>query len=302
MRRLWILTVCAALFSVNSARAQHSCAQDATARLPQRSSDALSGSAFAARVAGMSESERDAAIGAELESGNIPAFVRNLVPVSLEATMAGGRAVRVTMCVLSDYLAIGSDHDALFAPMRLRTALALASHHGFTLPTSRMVDAIYQQATVHLAPQPLPAGDQMRSTAYYRHHNEMIEAQRATLGARPGLLTSGHMKDLVLTGRLWHFLDRVAIYGWHRAVNSPIQPLSTVHGANYADYSHGVRLISDTILVDGTPMSIYDALEDPDLARALNGDGAIPRLRQLVDTLSQAHQTTAALTGTSVLR
>lgn len=293
---------CVALFGVNSARAQNSCAQEMTARLPQRPSDALSGSAFAARVAGMSESERDAAIGAELESGNIPAFVRNLVPVSLEAARAGGRAVHITLCVLSDYLAIGSDHDALFAPMRLRTALTLASRHGFILPTSRMVDAIYQQAAVHLAPQPLPAGDQMRSTAYYRHHNEMIEAQRASLGARPGLLTSGHMKDLVLTGRLWHFLDRVAIYGWHRAVNSPIQPLSTVHGANYADYSHGVRLISDTILVDGAPMSIYDALENPELAQALNGDGAIPRLRQLVDVLEQPHQTTAALTSTSVLR
>jgi hypothetical protein len=247
----------------------------------------MPGSAFAAHVAAMTESERDAAIGAELSAGNIPSFVRNLVPVTLDAAVPGGRIVHVTACVLADYLAIGSDRDAIFTPMRLRTALAVAGQYGFTLPTSRLVDAIYAQAAIHLAPQPLPAGDEMRSTGYYLHHNALIEAQRAALGVVPGLLTAGHMKDLVLTGRLWRFLDRVAIYGWHRGENDPIQPLSTVHGANYADYSHGVRLVSSTILVDGVPMSIFDALEDPILARALNGEGPIANLRQLLGILVQ---------------
>ena len=243
----------------------------------------------------MTESERDEAIRAELLAGNIPDFVRNLVPVALEARLENGRDARVTVCVLSDYLAIGSDQDFILAPMRLRTALAVAGPYGFSLPTAKLVDAIYAQAAIRLSPQPLPASDQMRSIAYYIRHDELIETQRAARGATPGLLTSGHMKDLVLTGRLWRFRDRVAIYGWHRADHDPIQPLSTVHGANYADYSHGVRLVSGTILVDGAPMSIVDALEDPSLSRVLNGEGPIPHLHELLDILAEPRVSTASL-------
>jgi hypothetical protein len=42
----------------------------------------------------------------------------------------------------------------------------------------------------------------------------------------------------VLKQRLWLQAGRVAIYGWQRAGGTPIQPLSNVDGAGYADYSH----------------------------------------------------------------
>jgi hypothetical protein len=126
----------------------------------------------------------------------------------------------------------------------------------------------------------------MRSTEYYWHHNELIAQQRTALGVLPGVLTAGHKKDLVITNRLWRYPDRVAIYGWHRAINSPIQPLSTIHGARYADYSHGVRLVSTTIYVDGKPMSIFAALADPELSRVLSGEGPLPRVTDLIGKLA----------------
>lgn len=287
--------ICAVLLGAFPARAQEACAPSAQEQLPSRAPDAIPGSAFARRVASMTESEREKAIRGELLAGNVPSFIRIFTPVRLQATLACGRTVHVTACVSSDYLAIGSDRDFLFVPMRLATALAVATRYGFTLPTSRLVDAIYAQAAIRLSPQPLPAGDQMRSTPYYLRHTELIEAQRASLGARLGLLTSGHKKDVVITGRLSRFPDRVAIYGWHRATDSPIQPLSTVHGANYADYSHGVRLVSSTVLVDGAAMPMFDVLADPDLSRVLNGDGPIANLRQLLDVLAQPRQLTIAM-------
>jgi hypothetical protein len=58
-----------------------------------------------------------------------------------------------------------------------------------------------------------------------------------------GVLLAGHKKDLVLTRKLATRPNRVAIYGWHQLSGEPIQPVSTVHVAEYADYSHGVRLI-----------------------------------------------------------
>jgi len=102
----------------------------------------------------------------------------------------------------------------------------------------------------------------------------------------PGVLTAGHKKDLVITNRLWRFPDRVAIYGWHRGIDEPIQPLSTVHGARYADYSHGVRLVSTTICVDGKPMSLFEALEDPELAQVLSGEGPLLRVTDLIRKLA----------------
>jgi hypothetical protein len=263
-------------------------------KFPLRRPTAPSGSEFARQVAVMSEAARDRAIESELLAGNIPSFLRQLAPVSLTGQGSGGTTVRVTICVLPDYLSIGFDADFLLVPMRLATALRIASRYGYTLPTSKMVDAIYDQSTVHLLPQPLPASDQMRSTEYYVHHNQLISEQRMALGARLGLLTSGHKKDIVIDARLWRSLERVAIYGWHRGSHDPIQPLSTVHGARYADYSHGVRLVSTIVYVNGERRSIFSALADPQLAKILNTGGPIPRETELLAKLSVPPEETAA--------
>jgi hypothetical protein len=296
-RTLLLALVLAAFILPTAASAESmplSCDGAQQQKLPLRPPIAPSGSEFARRVAVMSEAERDRAIESELLAGNIPSFLRQLAPVSLAGQGPGGMTVRVTICVLPDYLAIGSDADFLFVPMRFATALRIASRYGYTLPTSKMVDAIYDQSTVHLLPQPLPASDQMRSTGYYVHHNQLISEQRMALGARLGLLTSGHKKDIVIDARLWQSPARVAIYGWHRGSHDPIQPLSTVHGARYADYSHGVRLVGTIVYVDGERRSIFSVLADPQLAKILNRGGPIPRETELLAKLSMPPEETVA--------
>lgn len=265
--------------------------------LPHRPPAAEGGTEFARRVAAMSETERDLAIEAELEAGNIPSFLKRLAPVTLDGERDRGAAVSVTVCVMPDYLAIGSNRDFLRVPMRLATALTVAQRDGFTLPTSKIVDAVYAQSAVRLMPQPLPAGNEMRSTEYYRQHDQLIDAQQRAIGAPLGVLTAGDKKDLVLTDRLWRHPERVAIYGWHRAVDDPIQPLSTLHGARYADYSHGVRLVSTTVYVNGEPRSIFDVLGDPELAPMLSDEGPMPRLTELVASLAAPAMAAAASEG-----
>ena len=76
----------------------------------------------------------------------------------------------------------------------------------------------------------------------------------------------------MLSSRLWSVPGRVAIYGWHRGADEPIQPLSTRHGARYADYSHGVRLVSDTVYVNGMPRKMTEVLEDSVLASRLTDE------------------------------
>ena len=245
------------------------------AGIPSRPAGARTGSQFAQFILHMDSFERELVIRDEILNGNIPDFLRKLVPVKLRYTAHGGQPVSATIFVTPDYLSIGSDNDFLRIPMNLYTAESVATHFGFILPTKKMVDAIYAQSTYHLAPQPMPAGPQMRSTDYYRTHNQMIQQQVEVLGIPSGAFIAGDKKDVVVTNRLARNEGRIAIYGWHRGLGEPIQPLSTVHGAFYADYSHGIRLISDIVLIDGKRQSIYDLLRDPHLANVLSSEGAI---------------------------
>ena len=254
--------------------------------IPSRPPETLTGSQFVRQTADMSEVDREALIGAELLAGDVPRFLRRLKPVTLEGQTADGKTERVTVCVTPDYLALGSDEDFLRIPMALPTALRIADRFGFVLPTPKIVDAIYDQAEVQLRPQPLPAGPQMRSSAYYWRHEAQIRAQRLALGAPLGVLVAGDKKDLVLTNLLRERPGRVAIYGWHRGDGDPIQPLSTVHGARYADYSHGVRLVSAVAYVDGRPTAITDLLEDPQLADLLSDEGPVAPVADLMGSLA----------------
>ena len=245
-------------------------------RIPPRPQHALTGSEFVAYIRKMDARQREQAILDQILAGNLPGFLRSLVAVRLAYQSPGGRSSAATVFVMPEYLAVGSDKDFLRIPMNLHTALAVAGQLGFVLPTRKIVDAIYTESSYHFTPEPMQAGPQMRSTEYYQLHNAMIERQSRARNIPLGALVSGDKKDVVLSSRLAHNPGQIAIYGWHRGAGAPIQPLSTVHGANYADYSHGIRLVSETAVVDGQPKSIYEILRDPALAKLLSDEGPIP--------------------------
>ncbi len=247
-------------------------------RIPQRPLQARSGSQFAECVSGMDPRQREQVILNELLEGNLPSFLRKLIPVKLGCEQATGNTLAATIFVMPEYLAIGSNSDFLRIPMNLHTAVAIADRFGFVLPTRKIVDAIYDQSTYRYVPQPMPAGPQMRSTEYYRIHNAMIDQQTRALSIPLGALVSGHKKDVVLTTRLARRPGQIAIYGWHRGPGAPIQPMSTVHGARYADYSHGIRLVSELAMIDGRLRSVYDILQDPTLADVLSDEGRLDNI------------------------
>jgi hypothetical protein len=259
-----------------------------TSRIPSRPVQALTGSQFAGSIANMDAHQREQAVLHEILGGDLPDFLRKLVPVDLEYKLGGGKTVTATIFVMPDYLAIGSNADFLRIPMNLHSAAAIASRFGFVLPTRKMVDAIYNQSAYHFAPAPMPAGPQMTSTQYFRTHNDTIEREAKARGIPVGALVSGHKKDVVMTNRLATMEGRIAIYGWHRSAGAPIQPLSTVHGACYEDYSHGIRLVSRTALIDGVPTPIEDILRDAVLAKALSDEGSIGRVLGMFNPSAQA--------------
>lgn len=281
---LW-LSCSALLWAVpfqGHAQSAFTCRAALSADIPPRTAHMPDGSGFAHRITELVRGQRDAQTARAVSSGDIPDFLRRLKPVVLHAHTSDGRTLEATICVMPDYLAVGSDRDFLRMPMGFLAAAEVASRLGFVLPTPRMVDAIYHQSERHLLPQPLRAGPQMRSTAYITRHNADIFAQVRRLAASPGLLLAGHKKDVVLSNRMDSHPGRMAIYGWHQTDGEPIQPLSTAHGLEYVDYSHGIRLVADVMQLNGTITSVHKVLTDAKLSVVLSDEGPIKNLERYI--------------------
>jgi hypothetical protein len=239
--------------------------------LPPRRADAVGGVAFLQSLVGLDRDARESAVLRELKSGNIPEFLRHLVPITVKATDVEGREHTAVYQVMPDYLAIGSDRDFVRIPMYPHTAQAFCDAFGFVLPTTKMVDDIWRQAVSKIGPQPLTHSRE--NTLTFLAHNRMIEDQ--ITGQYLGELRAGHKKDVVITNRLNETHKRIAIYGWHFPSGEPIQPLTTVHVDWYVDYSHGIRPVKKAIQVDGAEMPYDVVLRDPKLHVLLSNEGVI---------------------------
>ena len=125
----------------------------------------------------------------------------------------------------------------------------------------------------------MTAGPQMRSTEYYRIHNEKIEEQSRDSWCSPGALVSGDKKDVVVTNLLDSNPGRIAIYGWHRAqrrADSAVEYgawrlLCRLQPRDSAGQRNGHR---------GWPVPIdLRCSSGSGLARVLSDEGPIPNLR-----------------------
>lgn len=239
--------------------------------IPPRSPKALTGSEFFKKIWDFPHRIRERAIYEEIVSGNIPDFLRKLEPIPLTFNPPNKKTTRATLWTLPNYLAVGSNEDYVFVPMNLFTAVKIAKKFGFSLPTRKIVDEIYRHAQIKLHPRLMPPKRKMTSTEYFSIHNNRIKKQIADRDL--SMLMAGHKKDVVITSR--NKKNRIAIYGWHRINGRPIQPLSTVHDATYVDYSHGIRLISDIVMIDGNKFSLFDALKDSQLYKIFSDEGRI---------------------------
>jgi hypothetical protein len=240
-------------------------------KLPPRPVDAPTGSQFLKRIESLDRREREAAILREISRGNVPAALRSLKPITLAATDAAGVPHVATCWAMPDYLSVGTDEDFFRLPMNPQTAQQIAELCDASLLTAKLADEIYRQAEVRLEPRPLTA-DREAAATFFQHHR-IIEEQRQ--GKLLGQLVAGIKKDVVLTNRLAEKPNRVAIYGWHRPDVRPIQPLYVGHVDWYVDYSHGIRLVSRQMLVDGLPATLEQVRSDPRLHVLVSDEGAI---------------------------
>jgi hypothetical protein len=245
--------------------------------IPVRASNALTGSQFIASVDGLSVAAREQRVLAEVTAGNVPTFWRTFVPITAAAMLGSPPALHVvTYYVAPDYLAIGSDADFIRMPMGPRTAQAIGDAFDCSMLTRKMVNDIYAHCAYQLEPYPYsPAVYNIVSIDVFIMSNATIEDQRAAAGAPLGAPTGGTKKDVVITAQLAAKPGKVAIYGWHQLSGAPIQPLYLGHEITYMDYSHGIRLVQQEVIVDGQKMPLYDLLKDPVLCVLVSDEGVI---------------------------
>lgn len=206
----------------------------------------------------MKWASRDSLAREELQTGNIPSFLKKFVPIHVTAENKKGQKISATYYVSPDYLSLGTDADWARINITPRVAQKFADDVNCFLPTRKMVDDIYREAKVKLEPVPMYAFRD--STVTMWHHHLIIEGQRE---GRKGLI-AGIKKDVVLS---WKVKDstRVAIYGWHKPDGKPIQPVYTGHVYWWVDYSQGIRLVYRKIKVNGEWMDYTKVLADPEL-------------------------------------
>ncbi len=251
-----------------------------TISLPPRAANAPGGADFVKIISTLDFAQREQAVVEQVLAGNLPPFLRRLCPVTV-MNVAGGKTNIATFFATPDYLAVGSDEDYLLMPISPNTAQRLADRLGCVLPTRKMADEIYAAAAVKLAPSPIPPGPAMTTVPVFAQINEKIRAQRlGNLSSHPlGALVAGHKKDVVISARLAGVTDKVAIYGWQQTNGRAIQPLYPGHAAAWVDYSHGIRLVSRDMLVNGETKTVAEVLADPKLCGLLSDEGVITNAR-----------------------
>ena len=233
---------------------------------PERAVD-LPGRELKKALRVLSGPAREAWVFENVRQGNVPDFLR--VPTLISLTWVGGKKAYLEVC--PDYLCLGTDNDFVYTPVNIETAQHICDLIEAMLPTRKLVDDIWAQAAVQLAPQPWgpPYDASMMSSERFIAQNEKI--QKAWPGEARGVLTAGHFKDYVLVPELETRRDRTCIYGWHQKNGVPIQGVQiNAHERTYVDYSQCPRFVSRTLTVEEEVFLVADVMQDSGKFRSVS--------------------------------
>ena len=238
---------------------------------PTRDPSLVSGSNFIQNNLGLTGPTRDQNILNELLSGNIPDFLRSFKPI----TVSDGNN-SLTYLVMSDVLSIGSDDDFVRMPMTPLVAKAICDKFDCSMPTKKMCDQIWSNAEIKLNPHArgAPYDNSMLATEAINWHNNIINQQLQ--GQDKTKLITGHKKDVIIDVDLLINKTVVGIYGWFSTAGVAIQgprPNCSSHDHLYYDYSHGIRLIAQDVMINGTPARLFDILNDINYCNLISEQG-----------------------------
>ncbi|MGE5436906.1 MAG: T9SS type A sorting domain-containing protein, partial [Syntrophothermus sp.] len=173
------------------------------------------------------------------------------------------------------------------------------------MPTRKMVDNIYKKSEIKLAPYPYaPVGNQNELVPKFIEHNSKIEEQRLAAGGLLGQLTGGTKKDVVLSNKIIDPArpNHVCIYGWHQLNGVAIQPLTNIHIDSYVDYSHGIRLLNNEVLIDGQIKLITNILKDNILYKLFSDETGVMTQPTYIRTTTDVEEVEAQANNFNLLQ
>src|SRR5690606_19285035 len=108
--------------------------------------------------------------------------------------------------VIPDFLAIGSDEDYFYCPMKPQLAQKVANLLKCSLPTRKISNRIYQSAVVKMVPEPIPPSPAMITVPVFEKHNQLVQTQRKQSQTRYplGSLVAGNKKDVVISNKIFN--------------------------------------------------------------------------------------------------
>ena len=243
--------------------------------IPANTGKAEPGSEFMLRISGLSLEEREEEIYKALAAGNIPRFLRSTVTLSGSFYDSEGVLHSVVYEAMPDYLSVGTEDDYCRIPMNPYTAQKLADKFGGSLLTSVISDHIYELAEIKIKPfNYLPVGNANETVQKFKEHSDQIDSQISDAGGRKGQLVAGIKKDVILSRDIALKPGKVVIYGWHNPGGKPIQPVYSGHIWWYVDYSHGIRLVNNQVIIDGKPALLSEILQDKILYRIFSNENS----------------------------
>ena len=235
-------------------------------------------------------SEREQKILAFARAGYIPSFLRRWCPIPVSIGTHQG-----VFYVLPDFFSLGTDQDFVRVRVNPVTAELIARELEGSLPTITMVAATYQACGQKLVAQPWgpPYDSSMLLTSRWKVQDNKIEKGMNDHGFYNGALVEGHLKNIVIGRGLVNTEGaKVGIFGWYDAAGKAIQgPTANWrdHEWTYADYSHGMRVVSGVMDVDGGKLSVVEVLQRTELAELISAEGTLAHCSYL-DFHAQALQ------------
>ena len=189
--------------------------------------------------------------------------------------------------IASDVLSVGSFEDHLRLPLTPGVAQSIANLSGALLTTPWLEYVLWRAAPMKLSPTAM-VPNQGANLEQYAAHSRIIDDELRSRGVTPGTLIGGIKKGVVVAN--FYKAGKVLLFGWYRPEpdvfddgkqmgaigRQPVQPKSNVHGDFYVDYSHGIRLVRPTCIVNGQRMETAALYQHPTLYKLANPDSVNP--------------------------
>lgn len=254
----------------NSRKLQQQMKNDFSAIWQAETKPAFDADTFLQELYSLPVKQREDSLLKKMLSGEMPLNNFKFKKVNFKSKDANGKDLNCSIWVSPDYLSIGKNANFIRMPLTPQAAQLVADKLKCVLPTTKMVDEIYAAAKIKLAPLPLTEARDSLPTFIY--HNKLIEEQLANI-THSGIV-AGIKKDVVQSMAVVQNdkPNRVAIYGWHKPDGNPIQPLYTGHVDWYVDYSHGIRLVYEMMIINNKIIFVKDVLNNPLLAPSICKD------------------------------